>query len=77
MTLHQVDLIEAKARLSDLIEAAIHGAEVLITKANQPVVRLVPVEPERPRPKFGSAKGMVHMTDDFDEPLEEFREYLE
>lgn len=26
-------------------------------------------------PKFGSARGLVNMSDDFDEPLEDFEEY--
>jgi Protein of unknown function (DUF2281) len=30
-------------------------------------------EPRRP----GSAKGMIHMADDFDAPLEDFQEYME
>lgn len=29
----------------------------------------------KPFPKFGSAKGLVKMSDDFDEPLEDFEEY--
>ena len=33
---------------------------------------------ERPRKRtFGSAKGLIEMADDFDEPLEDFREYME
>lgn len=28
------------------------------------------------RPQFGSARGMVIMADDFDEPLEAFAEYM-
>lgn len=28
-------------------------------------------------PQFGSAKGMITMADDFDAPLEDFREYME
>ena len=28
--------------------------------------------PKQPVPKFGSAKGFVKMSDDFDEPLEDF-----
>ena len=30
----------------------------------------------RPVPKFGSAKGKIHMSADFDEPLEEFKDYM-
>jgi hypothetical protein len=33
------------------------------------------VKPKRPR-QFGSAKGMIHMAEDFDEPLEDFEEYM-
>ena len=29
-----------------------------------------------PKPIFGSAKGMFKMSADFDEPLEEFAEYM-
>jgi prevent-host-death family protein len=68
---------EASQHLSDLIEAAISGDEIIIMKDNQPVVKLIPVLPVKIRPKFGSAKGMIKMSDDFDEPLEELKEYME
>ncbi len=73
---------DAQARLHDLIEAALRGEDVVITtdqKYDRQVVRLVvePArEPRRPR-EFGSAKGMLIVPDDFDEPLEEFAEYQE
>lgn len=36
-----------------------------------------PKEPKKPQyPKFGSAKGMIIMKDDFDEPLDDFKEYM-
>jgi len=28
------------------------------------------------RPKFGSAKGMISVSPDFDEPLEDFKDYM-
>ena len=76
--MHQIDVAEAKENLSELIEAAIKGEEVVISKDNQPVVKLVviPKKVKRDR-QAGSAKGMVWMSDDFDEPLEEFKEYME
>ena len=43
------------------------------------LVQLVAV-PEKPKrkPRFGSAKGLIiYMADDFDAPLEDFREYME
>lgn len=30
-----------------------------------------------PKPQFGSGKGMFVMHDDFDEPLEDFAEYMD
>lgn len=32
---------------------------------------------EKPKPQFGSAKGMIHIGPDFDEPLEDFQPYME
>lgn len=31
---------------------------------------------DQPKPQFGSGKGMFVMHDDFDEPLEDFAEYM-
>lgn len=72
----QVSAEEAKTRLTELIAEAINGETVFITQNGQQVVQLVPVtQPER-RPRFGSAKGLITMADDFDEPLEDFDEYM-
>jgi len=76
--MYQVDIVEAKEKLLELIEAAMRGEEVAISKDNQPVVKLVGIPKQaKPNRKAGSAKGMVWMSDDFDEPLEEFKEYME
>ena len=77
--MHQIDVAEAKENLSELIEAAIKGEEVVISKDNQPVVKLVVIPQTKKRwpSQAGTAKGMVWMSDDFDEPLEEFKEYME
>jgi prevent-host-death family protein len=65
----QITLTEASQHLSDLIEAALKGEEIVITKENQPLVKLVPVSPVKRRPLFGSAKDLITISDDFDEPL--------
>ena len=31
---------------------------------------------EKPKPQFGSAKGLIKMSADFDEPLEDFADYM-
>ncbi|MEW6211314.1 MAG: DUF2281 domain-containing protein [Acidobacteriota bacterium] len=72
--MHQVNVEEAITQLPDLIDAAVSGEEIIIAKDPQRIVRLVPVPAVKPRPQFGSAKGMITMSDDFDEPLEDFEE---
>ena len=76
--MQQINLAEASKYLPDLIEAAINGKEIVITKDNQPVVKLVPVPPPKKRrpAKAGSAKGLIEISEDFDEPLEDFKEYM-
>jgi antitoxin (DNA-binding transcriptional repressor) of toxin-antitoxin stability system len=66
---------QAKTRLPELIEAAVSGEEVVIAKDDQHSVKLVPVSTQTKRPQFGSAKGLISMTEDFDEALKDFDEY--
>ncbi len=73
-----IEIAAAQIDLAELIEAAKNGDEVVITRDHLPVAKLVavPGEKPRPRPKFGSAKGEFVMADDFDAPLEDFKEYM-
>ncbi|GBO54760.1 hypothetical protein APA_2811 [Pseudanabaena sp. lw0831] len=73
----QVSLVEASANLSDLVQAAINGEEVILLNGDRPAIRLTPIQSVKPNRKPGSAKGLIWMSDDFDEPLEEFKEYME
>jgi antitoxin (DNA-binding transcriptional repressor) of toxin-antitoxin stability system len=73
--MYQVKLDEATARLPDLLAAAAQGEDVLISD-DQHTVRLVPVSHTPKRRQFGSAKGLISMADDFDAPLDDFREYM-
>jgi prevent-host-death family protein len=74
--MHEVDLKEAQIRLSDLIDEAINGEEVVISKGERRVVRLVPVSGNGGRPVFGSAKGLIEISEDFDAPLDDFQPYM-
>ncbi|MDM8563214.1 type II toxin-antitoxin system prevent-host-death family antitoxin [Candidatus Marithioploca araucensis] len=71
-----LDVTQVQTQIFHLLEEAASGKEVVITKDNQPFVKLVPIIQSQPRPKFGSAKGLIEIADDFDEPLEEFRGYM-
>ena len=74
--MHEITVENAKSNLPDLIDAAINGEEVVITKDDQHIVKLVPISRAKPRPQFGSAKGLISMSDDFDELLGDFAEYM-
>ena len=71
----QINVHDPKVKLADLIEAAENGEEILIVTDNKKTFKIVEVDAPKKRRKAGSAKGMVEIADDFDAPLEEFKEY--
>jgi antitoxin (DNA-binding transcriptional repressor) of toxin-antitoxin stability system len=82
--MQQITLTEAAHCLPSLIDAALNGEEVVITKDDQSAVKLVVMlQPQQVLTKrekrqrlFGSAKGFITVSDDFDEPLAEFQDYM-
>ena len=75
--MHAVTLEEAQAKLPEIIDNLIPGEELIITRNNQPVAKLVgqqrPVRmPRRP----GSAKGKLIILAEDDEHLEDFKDYM-
>lgn len=64
----QVNVQDAKTRLSQLLQAAERGEEVIIARNGAPVVRLVAVGPPPPRP-VGFVAGSV--PEAFFDPLPE------
>lgn len=55
----QVNILEAKNRLSQLIKAARAGEEVVIANRGHPMVRLVPAERASAEPPLGSAQRIL------------------
>ncbi|MDQ3520871.1 MAG: type II toxin-antitoxin system Phd/YefM family antitoxin [Gemmatimonadota bacterium] len=65
-----VNLYHAKTHLSDLVERAAAGEEIIIAKAGKPRARLVPLpEPVKQPRQPGGWKGKIWIADDFDDPL--------
>jgi antitoxin (DNA-binding transcriptional repressor) of toxin-antitoxin stability system len=63
---------EAKAKLSEFLEAVAAGERVVICKRNRPVAELRAVGHVRTEPRLlGGAKGRVSITAAFFEPLPE------
>jgi antitoxin (DNA-binding transcriptional repressor) of toxin-antitoxin stability system len=72
-----VTIEEAQAKLLELVERLAPGEEVIITRDQQPVAKLVgqqrPIrKPRRP----GSAKGKLVILTEDDAHLEDFKEYM-
>ena len=76
--MQRVSLEEAAVKLPELFDAAMRGEEVLVTANGEmnATIQLVPRAAKRQR-RPGSAKGRIWISDDFDAPLEEFKEYME
>lgn len=70
--MRRVELDNVQGQISDLIETALQGEEIVITQADQPILKLVRIEPSVTHRQRGSAKGMVHMAEDFDASLDVF-----
>jgi antitoxin (DNA-binding transcriptional repressor) of toxin-antitoxin stability system len=73
--MQQVTPDEAKARLAELIAAALRGERVVIGEDDQHAVQLVPTTTASHPRRAGTARGMIVMSDDFDAPLTDFAEY--
>jgi prevent-host-death family protein len=74
--MYQIELEKARAQIASLLQTALDGEEIIITQNEQPVLKLVPISSLKSRRRSGSAKGLITMSDDFDEPLEDFAEYV-
>lgn len=64
VTIHQ-----AKTNLSKLIAEVLAGGEVVIARGKEPAVKLVPINPTKPKRMPGRLKDKIKLTDAFFEPL--------
>jgi len=68
--MNAVSVYEAKTKLSELIDRAAAGEEVVIARHGRPVAKLVPYGgPKGKRRKLGALIGKVRMAKNFDAPL--------
>ncbi len=61
----EVNLYEAKTKLSNLVERAMLGEEIIIAKAGKPMVKLVRVDIV-PKRVLGSAAGTIEYREGWD-----------
>ncbi len=66
---------EAKQKLEEIIPL-LEGNDVILTSNGVPTARILPITIPSSVRKAGSAKGLIiEMSDDFDAPLDDFKEY--
>jgi antitoxin (DNA-binding transcriptional repressor) of toxin-antitoxin stability system len=75
--MQQVDIAIAQSQITQLLQSALQGEEIIITRDNQPILKLIQFPLTHKRRKWGTAKGQIWMAPDFDQPLKDFKEYME
>jgi antitoxin (DNA-binding transcriptional repressor) of toxin-antitoxin stability system len=72
-----VRIEEAQARLAELIDGLQAGEEVLITRGTEPVAKLIAATAGGSTRAPGLLRDQIlYMAEDFDAPLEDFKEYM-
>jgi prevent-host-death family protein len=71
----EVNMHDAKTKLSELVAAAERGEEVVIARNGVPAARLVAVDVEHKPVRLGVLAGEIELGPDFDEPLPDFGPY--
>ena len=61
-----VEITNSLLQLADLVSLTQQGMEVIFTRGDQPLARLMPI----PKPRVGNLNpGSISITEDFDTPL--------
>ena len=79
-----IDVSDTNITLKELVALLIDHQEIIITVNNQPIAKVTAIndqtsetpgnQPKRRR--AGTSEGAVWMSPDFNEPLEDFAEYM-
>lgn len=64
-----INIYEAKTRLSQLVDQAAAGHDVVVGRHGKPLVRITRLQEAKPHIKFGALKGRLRVPADFDAPL--------
>ena len=67
--MNPINIHEAKARLSQLVDQAAAGEDVVVSRNGKPLVRITRLAASERRIRFGVLKGKVKIAANFDRPL--------
>lgn len=71
-----VNMHEAKSSLSQLVKRAERGEDIVIARNGVPVARITRLKASKPKLPWGVLRGKIRMLDNFDEPMDEFKDYV-
>ncbi len=74
--LENITLEDAQSNLPDIIDHLKPGAEIIITRNNQPVAALHLPSSAALQPRFGSCRGALTVLAEDDEHLQDFKDYM-
>ncbi|WP_129263859.1 type II toxin-antitoxin system prevent-host-death family antitoxin [Streptomyces sp. M3] len=63
----QYNVHEAKTHFSRILQQVETGEEVVISRAGEPIAKVVPLRYKVNRTDYGALRGQIHIPDDFDE----------
>ena len=64
-----IDIYDATSRLSQLVDIAAAGEDVVVSRNGKPLVRITSLHSAKRSVRFGVLTGKIMMPDDFDAPL--------
>ena len=64
-----VEIDDAERRLFQLVDKAVAGEDVVLSRSGKPLVRIARLERHKRRITFGVVKGKLTVPEDFDAPL--------
>jgi len=80
MKIKEAGIFEVKTHLSEIISEVEKGDVTYhVTKRGKKVAEIKPAETKKKKVLkrgYGKGKGTYYMSPDFDEPLEEFKDYM-
>jgi prevent-host-death family protein len=72
-----INIHEAKTRLSQLLQQVEESDEIIISRANKPIARLVAYREKAQQRRLGETKGVVEIMPDFDQLPEDFLDHFQ
>jgi len=67
---------QAEGHLTEIIDKLAPGEEIVLTRNDKPVAKLIGTSGEKPRPLPGRGKGMLTILAEDDDHLKDFAEYM-